>query len=100
MLDKDLPDGGHPEPVGGDFAELFHIRNNPAAGAAERERRADNEREADFQRERFGILQVCDDLGRDDRLADGLHGVLEHLAVLRLVDCFRIRAQEPDAVLI
>ena len=34
------------------------------------------------------------DLGGDDRLADLLHGVLEHLAVLRLCDGGRVRAEQ------
>ena len=37
------------------------------------------------------------DLGGDDRLADLLHGVLEHLAVLRLCDGGRVRAEQLDA---
>ena len=40
------------------------------------------------------------DLGGDDRLADLLHGVLEHLAVLRLGDGGRVCAEQLDAHLL
>ena len=80
-----------------DFAQLLPGVGDAAAGAAERVRRTDDDRQTDLAGEIDRVLDRVNDLGGDDRLADLLHGVLEHLAVLRLCDGGRVRAEQLDA---
>ena len=98
LLDEHLTDGGGVETDARDLAKLVHIVNKAAACAAKCERRAYDQREADLRRKSASVLDCGDDFGRDYRLADRLHGVLEDLTVFRLVDRLRIRAQQRDAV--
>ena len=94
LLDKNLVNAGVHDAGGRDLAQLLPGVGDAAAGAAERVRRADDDRQTDLAGEIDRILDRVNDLGGDDRLADLLHGVLEHLAVLRLCDGGRVRAEQ------
>ena len=79
-----------------DLDELGLVVGDAAAGAAERERRPDDRRQADVV-ERFERLHQRLDLVRARRLQPDLpHRVAEQLAVLGLVDGLRGRADHLD----
>ena len=94
LLDKDLVNAGVHDAGGRDLAQLLPGVGDAAAGAAEGVRRTDDDRQTDLAGEIDRVLDRVNDLGGDDRLADLLHGVLEHLAVLRLCDGGRVRAEQ------
>ena len=94
LLDKDLVNARVHDAGGRDLAQLLPGVGDAAAGAAERVRRTDDDRQTDLTGEINRVLDRVNDLGGDDRLADLLHGVLEHLAVLRLCDGGRVRAEQ------
>ena len=78
------------------FALVFR---NSAACSAERKRRTDNHREADYiLRKIQSRIIIRYDFAWDARLADCFHRVLEHLPVLGLVDCLRSCSQKLDIV--
>ena len=97
---QNLMDGGKPQTVAGDFAQFLRRFRDAAAAAAQGEGGADDDRITDFLRKGHGCVQIGDNLGGNHRLTDGFHGILEQLAVLRLVDGFRAGAQQPDVVLL
>jgi len=71
-----------------------------AAAPAERERRADDEREtADFVRDGAGFIQVVRGAGNRNVEADGKHQILEDLAVFALLDGLGFGADHFNAVL-
>ena len=87
-----------PQPAGRDAVQVVRGRGDAAAGAAEGERRADDDRIADRGREIHRVVDGFDDLGRNRRFADLAHRVLKGLTVFGLVDGFHVRAEELDAV--
>ena len=97
LLDQNFVNTRVHDAGGRDLAQLLPGVGDAAAGAAERVRRADDDRQTDLTGEVDRVLDRVNDLGGDDRLADLLHGVLEHLAVLRLCDGGRVRAEQLDA---
>ena len=96
FFDQDLGNGRQTQACFGDLAQLFFVIADTASGTAEGKGRADDDRITDDTGIADRILDGVDDLGRDDRLTDGFHGVLEHLAVFRLIDGRRIRSQKAD----
>ena len=94
LLDQNLVNAGVHDAGGRDLAQLLPGVGDAAAGAAERVRRTDDDRQTDLAGEINRVLDRVNDLGGNDRLADLLHGVLEHLAVLRLCDGGRVRAEQ------
>ena len=98
LLHQNLGDGGKPQAVLGDLVELLHGVGDAAAGAAHGECRPDDDRQADLPNEVDAVLEVFHHFGGDAGLADLLHGVFEHLAVLRLVDGLPVGAQQLDVV--
>ena len=96
-LDQDLGDGGGVQAALCHLEKLLGRIRHAAARAAQRERRTHDDRIADF----FGYterrLHVAGDVRGDGGLADGLHGLLEQLAVLGLVDRVHIGADQPHA---
>ena len=93
-----LGDRGKPQAVLRDFPKLLLVFHDTAAGAAQGKGRADNQRVADLIGEVHRALHRIHHLGGDAGLANGFHSILEHLAVLRLVDGLRISAQQGHAV--
>jgi hypothetical protein len=99
LLDKHLADRGHAYAVPGYLAQLFRVVADAAAGPAERESGADDEREAYFIGKLVGGFKVCHDPRGDDRLPDFDHRILEKLPVFSLVYRHRVCAQELHALL-
>ena len=86
LFDEHLVGGGSVDAALDDFDELGLVVGNAAAGAAERERGADDRRQADIL-ERFERLDQRLDLVRARRRqADARHGLAEQLTVFRHVD--------------
>ena len=100
LLDEDLIHAGVHDAGRGDLAQLVPGVGDAAARAAEGVRRADDDRQADLTGELDRVLYRVHDLGRDARLADLFHRVLEHLAILGLGNGLRLRAEELDAHLV
>jgi len=99
LLDEHLLDGREPERVFHQRAELVLAVGEAAAGAAERERRAQHDRIADlFRRLNALVDRVCDQ-GRQHRLPELLAELLEQLAVLGALDRARRRAEQLDLAL-
>ena len=100
FFDEHLRDGRKHEPVVRDEAQLLLVMRDAAARAAQREGGAHDDGIAELVRDRHALLHRIGDVGRDDGLADLLHGLLEELAVLRAVDRVELRADELDAPLV
>ena len=99
LFNQDLGNGRQTQTILSDLMEFFHGGGNTAAGTAHGEGRTDDDRQADLLGEGDGIGQIFHNLGGDTGLTDLLHGVLEHLAVLRLVDGGALGAQQTHIVL-
>ena len=84
----------------GEVAELFDVVGNAAADAAERERRTDDQREA----ERLGELDRFAERAREPAVrhleADLAHRVLEQLTIFGDLDRLNRRANQLDVVLV
>ena len=98
LLDQYLVYGRGLETCGCDALHLLLIVRHAAAGAAEREGRANDDRVAYRVRRRHGRRKGLGRARGDDGLADVGHGVLEQLPVLAFEDGLDVRAYEPDAV--
>ena len=98
LLNQDLGDWGEAQAVAGNLTELLLVVGDTAAGAAHGEGRTDDDRVVNLLDELQTVLNGVDYLGRDAGFADLFHGVLEHLAVLRLVDGGRFGAQQLNVV--
>ena len=97
-LHQHLADRAGCQSSGGDGFELFPVEGGAATGAAEGERRADDQWQADLLRKGFGVLDGVGDYGFGDRLADALQEMLEQLAVFGGADRLDRRAQDLDLV--
>ncbi len=101
FLDQDLVDRAHREALAGGELELRRVLGDPSARAAERERRPDDERiGADLGRDAHRLVERVGRRARGHVEADALHGVLEELAVLGLLNHLAARADHLDAVLL
>ena len=98
-LHEYLSHAGEAKAVLQNLDEGAAVFRNAAAAAAERVRRAQHDRIADFLRKRDAVLDIFDDLRRCDRLADLLHGLFKELSVLCLLDGQRRGADQADVVL-
>ena len=92
-------DPGQVQAPVGDLLQAGLVIGDAAAGAAQGVGGADDDGIADLAREGHRVLHGVDHLGGDAGLADGLHAVLEALAVLRLVDGGGAGAQQAHPVL-
>ena len=100
LLDQNLVDTRVHNTGRSDLAQLLPGVRDTAAGTAQSVCRTDDDRQTDLLGECNRILDRVYDLGSDARLADLLHGVLEHLAVFGLSDGVRVCAQQLNAVLV
>src|SRR5215470_10441839 len=98
FLDQCFVHGRQVEAAGEDFHQLFAVKGDAAAGAAERERWADDHGEADFAGELEAVFEVVDESGFWDVEADLLHRVLEEKTVFGLLDGRNIGADELGVV--
>ena len=97
LFDQALADAGEAQAVGAHRLQLLAGAADAAARAAQRVGGAHNDGVADLFGEHAGVLDSLDDQAVDAGLADGLHGLLEREAVLRLLDGGRLRADDLDA---
>ena len=81
------------------FVKFFFCIGNTAASTTQRKCRTDNCRQPDsILHEIIGIFVSSYNFRRNTRFADCFHCILEHLAVFRLVDCFRLSTQKLNVV--
>ena len=97
-LNEHLAHPAQLDATAGDLPQRGFIVGDAAAGAAQGVGRADDHRIADGGREVHRALDALHHVADHAGLADGLHGVLKALAVLRLADGLRGGAQKPYAV--
>ncbi len=98
FFDEALVDGREVEAAGENLHQLFAVVGDAAAGAAEGEAGADEDREAELAGEVEAVAQVVDQSGLGDFEADADHGVFEEQAVFGLLDGFELGADELDVV--
>ena len=98
LLDQNLVNRRHAKAVGRDLVQLLLCFRDAAAGTAERERRTHNDRIADLACERERRVKLGHYQRGDHWLTDLDHRVLKELAILRLGDGHRVRAEEPYPV--
>ncbi len=82
LLDEDLVHGREREPAPDDGVEVILVEGDTAARAAERERRADDDRIAERHRDGACLVEGSGDPRAQNFDADLLHGLLEEEAVL------------------
>ncbi len=99
FFDERFVNGAHIESVGDGFAKFFFVVGDGATGAAERERRANDERKAELIAEAQGVLCVIDERGRGHFETDFAAGVLEPQAVFGDFDGAQRSANHFDFVL-
>ena len=100
LFDQHLRDGREHQAIVRDGAQLFLVVGDAAARAAQREGGADDDGVADALGDRHALVHRIGDVGRDDGLADLLHGLFEQLAVLRAVDGVHLGADQLDPPLV
>ncbi len=88
LVDQQLVGGGQIQPAVADLLELLPVVGDTAAGTAHGEGRADNAGIAEAVRHLQGFLEAVDDGGPRRAQADGLHGLVEQVPILGLVDGF------------
>ena len=99
LLDENLVGQRRGDAGGDDLLKLVHVVRDATAGAAQRERGPDDQGElADHLVDRQGLLHRRRRPRGGGVEPDVLHGVLEELAVLGLVDRGELGADELDAV--
>ncbi len=100
LFDKNLGDRREAQTVLGDFSKLLLILADASAGAAQRICRTNDNRIVDGLCKRERILNRLDHFGRNNRLMDGDHGILELLTILRLLDGFALCTEKLDTMLL
>ena len=99
LLHQHFMDGGEVQGIPHHVLHLLRIVDEAAAGAAQGERRAQDDRIADPFGRREALLEAVADLGRDHGLVDGQAQLLEEFAVLRLLDVLEGSPQDLHAAL-
>ena len=97
-LYQDLTYTGKTQAVFQDLTALLRVLGNTAAASAQSVCRTKHDRVTDLVCDAKTVLYVLDDVRRSDRLADLLHGLLEHLTVLGLFDGQRGGTDEADVI--
>ena len=98
LFDENLPNRARGDAALDNADELRFGLRDAAARAAERVRRADDERQPDVVHDAARVLDRLDDGGRRDGFADFDEQVAEQLAVFGAADGVERRAEQPDAV--
>ena len=98
LFEQHLSDARKMQPLRQNFLELLLRLGDAAARAAERIRRADDYRVADFFGKSDAVLQICNDFTRRNRLICTLHQLLEAVTILALF--YRCNARADDAHII
>ena len=97
LLEQDLRDRAEREPLLADADEALGVVGDAAAGAAERVRRADDERQAELLAGGLGLLHGLGEQAARRAQADLVHGRAELEAVLGAVDGLLVGADHLDA---
>ena len=100
FFNQHLRDGRCIQPHLRDGAQFLPIGSRAAARAAERKGGAHDDRITDLFRDFQRLIDRIGNSGGNHGFADGFHGVLEQLTILRLINRLRVRADQTDAVLI
>ena len=88
------------EPALGDDPQLLHVVDQPAAGAAHRVGRADDDGIAELRGDLLGLFHACGDLAARHVDAQPVHRLLEAMTVLAALDGVDLHADHLDAVLV
>jgi len=100
FLNEDFGDGGQIHAAPGNLLELVAVVGDAAAGAAEREGGADDERKtANLFRHGAGFIHVMRRAGNRDIQANGEHQLFEGFAVFAFVDGLGLGADHFHAIL-
>ena len=99
-LDEDLAHAAEMDAPVGDLPQALLVVGDAAAGAAQGVGGTDDDGVVDLVGEGHGGVHRLHHVGDDAGLTDGLHGVLEALAVLRLADGLGGGPQQADGVLV
>ena len=81
-----------------DLQHLFTVVSNAAARAAQRERRTDDDREANLAGKVESVFQIVCQCGLRNVEADLLHRIFEEQPVFSLLDRSQLRADELNIV--
>ncbi len=88
LLEQHLVGRRRVETALADLEKLLAVVGDAAAGAAERERRTQDRRKADFRLRLPGAVEIVHEHRARHRKADAAHGIAELLTVLGFVDGF------------
>ena len=97
-LYQNLTYTGKTQAVFQDLTALLRVLGNTAAASAQGVCRTKHDRVTDLVCDAQTVLYVLYDVRRSNRLADLLHGLLEHLTVLGLFDGQRGGTDEADVI--
>ncbi len=100
LLDQDLADEAGGEAAGGDDPQLLDVVDQPAAGAAHRVGRADDDRVAEVGGDLLGLLDAVGGRAARHLDAEPVHRLLEGHPVLAALDGVGLDADDLDAVLL
>ena len=99
LLDHDFGHGTGGKAVTGHFFQVGHVVGDAAAGAAQGEGRADDEREGQHVAQGAHFIHVVGNAAGRHLKADALHGLPEQFAAFGLFDDFGTRTDELHAAL-
>ena len=99
LLDHDFGHGTGGKAVTGHFFQVGHVVGDAAAGAAQGEGRADDEREGQHVAQGAHFIHVVGNAAGRHLEADALHGLPEQFAAFGLFDDFGTRTDELHAAL-
>jgi len=100
FFEQDFVNGTQIDAAAGQLAELFDVVRDPAANAAEREGRTDDDRKPELLDRRKGIFHVADVTALRHIGADLAHRVAELQSIFREIDRVDRRANQLDVVLL
>ena len=100
LFDKHLTDQTGGETAGDDFAQLFDVVDDAAAGAAHRVGRAEHHRVAEFGGDLLGLFDRVAGLGFRHGHAERRHRLLEFDPVFAALDRVEVDADDLDVILV
>ena len=96
---KNLVNRGAVQSVLTNFPQFLFVGSNTTTSSTKGKGGTNNNRIANLSSKIQGRVQICYNLRRNTRLTNGLHGILEHLAVFCSVNSFRTSTQQPHSML-
>ena len=100
LLDEDLPDEAGGQTPGDDLAELFHVVDDAAAGAAHGVGRTQDHGISQFRGDLFRLFHGVAGLGFGHGDPQAVHGFLELDPVFAPLDAFEVHADDFHMVLV